>query len=671
MSNNLKRRNDMAYLYDSDSDDEPEQKKIEMECEDIDEIDPLDAYMSGITEVANNDIAQSSSKAKEIYETGKGQSTSNFRCDLEDGQDDSEESYYKYLEKYENQMAKEDTIYEYDEDGNIIHTWKKKVEMLEPVKHNLINYEPFVRDVYDEHEQVKSLTCQQVFEIRKSIGIQVFGKSPPNPVVSFGHLGQNATLLSMISQLSYEKPTPIQCQAIPAALAGRDVLGIAQTGSGKTLAYILPAILHILNQDSRTNDSGPVVLIVAPTRELALQIYSEAKKFGKPFGIKCVCAYGGGVKYEQAKALEGYVDLVVCTPGRIIDLLQGGQTNLQNVTFLVFDEADRMFDCGFEPQVTTISDQIRLDRQCLMFSATFKSKIEKLALKVLCDPIKIICGELNEGNADVTEHVLVLTEEYKFVWLKANMVKFLSAGKLIIFVTKKTDAALFHDKLRKSNVECLLLHGDLSQFDRNERIGAFKKNVNVLVATDVCARGLDIPHVGTVLNYTPARDFETHLHRIGRTGRAGKKGDAYTLLTQEDKKFAIDLVKHFENNGLEVCDALMNLALTNEDFAKDRQNHMTSTSVLPINREKRQLAKEIKIAESASKYVEGMDKASATRSVYAKKFAMSFVRASEPDKPSNDVYDEAADPRPEWKKRLEERVAQVKADLEAKRKNNP
>uniref|UniRef100_A0A0N4ZV91 RNA helicase n=1 Tax=Parastrongyloides trichosuri TaxID=131310 RepID=A0A0N4ZV91_PARTI len=674
-----RKRPDMDYLFNYDY-DEPEEKKTK---EESDEEDPLDAFMLGITEQAAKDVKESEDKSKIISETGNDTEEKNYRMDIEE-EEDSEENYFKYLKKYEEQAEKDDDhIYEYDEDGNIIGTHKKEVELLPPIDHSTIDYKPFIANVYMEHEDISKLTPKEIFDLRQEYKIQVYGRHTEAPIVSFGHLCQNKTLLSMIAHHNFEKPTPIQAQAIPSALSGRDILGIAQTGTGKTLAYVLPAILHILSQDERTNDTGPVVLIVVPTRELALQVFKECRKYGRPFDIKTVCAYGGGNKYEQSKDLKDYADLVVCTPGRMIDLVKDGATNLQNVTFLVYDEADRMFDCGFEPQINTLSDQIRPDRQCLMFSATFKRKVEKLAMKVLNNPVKIVCGEFNEVNSDVSQHVVILpsTDNSKWNWLKNHMIGFLSSGKLIIFVTKKNDTVILYERLKKERINVVLLYGDLSQYERNERISSFRNEVDCLVATDVAARGLDIPDVKTVVNFDVPTQYENLVHRIGRTGRAGQKGDAYTLLTELDKTFAVDMVKNFELNGYDVSDDLMKLALKVDIFAKERENFshniVTRQRVglgfckndnnKPTSLDNINLRKEIKVAASGAKYVPGMTKQSAVKNVYQKHFGISFVKASEPDEPEIDPNAPSSDPRPEWRKKLEERVAKVKAEFASKK----
>ncbi|MCL4124552.1 UNVERIFIED_CONTAM: hypothetical protein GTU68_009887, partial [Idotea baltica] len=380
--------------------------------------------------------------------------------------------------------------------------------------------EDFTKNFYQEHEEIANLSPPRVNELRDKLGIKISGFDTPKPVSSFGHFGFDEPLMKAIRKSEYTQPTPIQAQSVPIALSGRDIIGIAKTGSGKTAAFIWPLLVHIMDQKELAPDQGPIGLILAPTRELAQQIYSEAKRFGKIYNIQVVCAYGGGSKWEQSKALEAGAEIVVATPGRMIDMIKMKATNLQRVTFLVMDEADRMFDMGFEPQVRSICDHVRPDRQTLLFSATFKKKVERLARDVLTDPIRVIQGELGEANQDITQVVKVFSVgSHKWNWLLSRLVEMMSAGTVLIFVTKKLNAEELSNNLSLKEFDALLLHGDMTQFERNDVITSFKKKEKpILVATDVAARGLDIPHIKTVVNYDVARDIDTHTHRIGRTG---------------------------------------------------------------------------------------------------------------------------------------------------------
>ena len=247
-------------------------------------------------------------------------------------------------------------------------------------------------------------------------------------------------------------------------------------------------------------------------------------------------------------------------------------TNLMRCSYLVLDEADKMFNMGFEPQVRSICNQINPLRQTLLFSATFKKRIEKLARDVLTDPVKIVQGDIGEANQDITQHAIVFAKvEHKWNWLMTRLVELLSEGSVLIFVTKKLEAEKIAADIKLKEFNCLLLHGDIEQAERNKVITAFKKKeVDILVATDVASRGLDIPHIKNVINYEMARDVDTHTHRIGRTARGGEKGTAFTLVTDKDKEMIGHLVRNLEMANQIVPDDLMELAMQSSWFRKSR-----------------------------------------------------------------------------------------------------
>ncbi|CAG5135669.1 unnamed protein product, partial [Candidula unifasciata] len=477
--------------------------------------------------------------------------------------EDVQESYFRYMEENPNAgvVNEEEDIIDYDSDGNPILERKKVIDPLPPLDHSTIEYQPFERNFYAPHEEIESLSDDQVDELRRKLGIKVSGLSPPHPVSSFAHFGFDDSLLSAVRKSEYTQPTPIQAQGIPVALSGRDMIGIAKTGSGKTAAFIWPLLIHIMDQRELQKGDGPIGVILAPTRELSQQIYHEAKKFGKVYNINVVCAYGGGSMWEQSKACQEGAEIIVATPGRLIDLVKKKVTNLQRVTYLVFDEADRMFDMGFEPQVRSIANHVRPDRQTLLFSATFRKRVEKLARDILADPIRVVQGEVGEANEDVTQIVEVLPlGPAKWTWLMRRLVAFTSEGSVLIFVTRKANSEELAANLRAKDFELGLMHGDMSQVERNEIISAFKKKEFSILVYLLTARGLDIPHIKTVINYDVARDIDTHTHRIGRTGRAGTKGHAYTLVTEKDKEFAPHLVRNLEGANQHVPPSLLDLA---------------------------------------------------------------------------------------------------------------
>ncbi|XP_072568816.1 ATP-dependent RNA helicase DDX42 isoform X2 [Paramormyrops kingsleyae] len=470
------------------------------------------------------------------------------------------------------QEEEEENI-DYDSDGNPIPSTTKKIIMpLPPIDHSEIDYPPFEKNFYNEHEELSTLTGIQVVELRQKLNLRVSGAAPPKPGTSFAHFGFDEQLMHQIRKSEYTQPTPIQCQGVPIALSGRDMIGIAKTGSGKTAAFIWPMLVHIMDQKELQSGEGPIAIIVCPTRELCQQIHAECKRFGKAYNLRSVAVYGGGSMWEQAKALQEGAEIVVCTPGRLIDHVKKKATSLQRVTYLVFDEADRMFDMGFEYQVRSIASHVRPDRQTLLFSATFRKKIERLARDILVDPIRVVQGDIGEANEDVTQLVEVMPSGLdKWGWLTRRLVEFTSSGSVLIFVTKKANCEELATNLSQEGYSLGLLHGDMDQSERNKVIADFKKkSLPVLVATDVAARGLDIPSIRTVVNYDVARDIDTHTHRIGRTGRAGEKGVAYTLLTHKDTSFAGDLVRNLEGANQNVSKELMDLAMQNPWFRKSR-----------------------------------------------------------------------------------------------------
>ncbi|CAK6961145.1 ATP-dependent RNA helicase DDX42 isoform X2 [Scomber scombrus] len=470
-------------------------------------------------------------------------------------------------------QEEDDENIDYDSDGNpIAPTTKKIILPLPPIDHTEIDYPPFEKNFYNEHEELINLTGIQVIELRQKLNLRVSGAAPPKPSTSFAHFTFDEQLMHQIRKSEYTQPTPIQCQGVPIALSGRDMIGIAKTGSGKTAAFIWPMLVHIIDQKELEPGEGPIAVIVCPTRELCQQIHAECKRFGKAYSLRSVAVYGGGSMWEQAKALQDGAEIVVCTPGRLIDHVKKKATSLQRVSYLVFDEADRMFDMGFEYQVRSIASHVRPDRQTLLFSATFRKKIERLARDILVDPIRVVQGDIGEANEDVTQVVEMLHSGIdKWGWLTRRLVEFTSSGSVLIFVTKKANSEELATNLTQEGYSLGLLHGDMDQSERNKVISDFKKkNLPILVATDVAARGLDIPSIRTVVNYDVARDIDTHTHRIGRTGRAGEKGVAFTLLTNKDTSFAGDLVRNLEGANQSVSKELMDLAMQNPWFRKSR-----------------------------------------------------------------------------------------------------
>lgn len=428
---------------------------------------------------------------------------------------------------------------------------KTKGKDLPKVDHNKVEYEPFRKEFYVEVPELAKMTKAEVVAQRVELeNIKVKGKHCPTPIRTWAQCGLPTKVLDVMKKCGYEKPTPIQAQAIPAVMSGRDMIGIARTGSGKTLAFVLPMLRHVLDQHPIQNDDGPIAVILTPTRELAIQIYNECRKFCKLLKLWCICVYGGTGISEQIADLKRGAEIVVCTPGRMIDMLaaNGGRvTNLRRTTYLVLDEADRMFDMGFEPQVMKIISNTRPDRQTVLFSATFPRQMEALARKILTKPIEVQVGGRSIVCKDVHQSVLVIEDHQKFFKLLELLGIYSVQGSILVFVERQEAADALVRDLTKSSYLCMALHGGMDQFDRDSTISDFKNgSVKILVATSVAARGLDVKHLILVINYDCPNHYEDYVHRCGRTGRAGNKGFAYTFITPEQQRLVGDIIKALE-----------------------------------------------------------------------------------------------------------------------------
>ena len=411
----------------------------------------------------------------------------------------------------------------------------------------------FQKNFYNEHPSVSDLSQKDVDEIRRTNNIVVSSHSKvPKPVTLFDHMQLPETISQTLSGLGFTAPTPIQMQGIPVAYSGMDLVGLAETGSGKTLAFVLPAIAHIQAQPRLQRGDGPIALCLAPTRELACQIQAETQKFIRGTGIRTACCYGGVPKGQQARDLRYGAEFVIATPGRLIDFLTEGthapQTNLKRVTYLVLDEADRMLDMGFEPQVRKIVADIRPDRQTLLWSATWPKEVQSLA-RDLCkeEPVQITVGSAGKkANDKITQHVIVCEESEKSERLKVLLETIIDGtSKIIIFTDTKRGADQLQRGLRAQGVSALAIHGDKTQQERDWTLDQFKKGrCLVLIATDVASRGLDVKDVMYVVNYDFPKQIEDDFDRIGRTGRGGSSGVAYSIFNRGDNaRLADDLIK--------------------------------------------------------------------------------------------------------------------------------
>ncbi|KAL5728792.1 RNA helicase [Ranunculus cassubicifolius] len=412
----------------------------------------------------------------------------------------------------------------------------------------------FEKNFYIESPSIAAMNEEEVDAYRLKRQITVEGKDVPKPVKVFQDIGFPEYVMQEVLKAGFVEPTPIQAQGWPMALKGRDLIGIAETGSGKTLAYLLPAIVHVNAQPILAPGDGPIVLVLAPTRELAVQIQQEATKFGASSRIKNTCIYGGVPKGPQVRDLQKGVEIIIATPGRLIDMLESHHTNLRRVTYLVLDEADRMLDMGFEPQMKKIVSQIRPDRQTLYWSATWPKEVELLAKQFLYNPYKVVIGSQElKANHSIRQHVEIVSEHQKYKKLVALLEDIMDGSRILIFMDTKKGCDNITRQLRMDGWPALSIHGDKSQAERDWVLSEFKAGKSpIMTATDVAARGLDVKDVMYVINYDFPGSLEDYVHRIGRTGRAGAKGTAYSFFTAANARFAKELVVILEEAGQKV-----------------------------------------------------------------------------------------------------------------------
>ncbi|XP_043971378.1 probable ATP-dependent RNA helicase DDX5 [Gambusia affinis] len=411
---------------------------------------------------------------------------------------------------------------------------------------NLDELPKFQKNFYQEHLDVTHRPLQEVEEYRRNKEVTVKGRDCPKPIVKFHEAAFPSYVMDVIVKQNFTEPTPIQSQGWPVALSGKDMVGIAQTGSGKTIAYLLPAIVHIQHQPFLEHGDGPICLVLAPTRELAQQVQQVTAEYGRASRLKSTCIYGGAPKGPQIRDLERGVEICIATPGRLIDFLECGKTNLRRCTYLVLDEADRMLDMGFEPQIRKIVEQIRPDRQTLMWSATWPKEVRQLAEDFLKDYVQINIGALQlSANHNILQIVDVcndLEKEDKLIRLLEEIMSE-KENKTIIFVETKRRCDELTRRMRRDGWPAMGIHGDKSQQERDWVLNEFRfGKAPILIATDVASRGLDVEDVKFVINYDYPNSSEDYIHRIGRTARSQKTGTAYTFFTPNNMKQAGDLI---------------------------------------------------------------------------------------------------------------------------------
>ncbi|XP_056344450.1 probable ATP-dependent RNA helicase DDX43 [Oenanthe melanoleuca] len=400
-----------------------------------------------------------------------------------------------------------------------------------------------------------NITCDDLKEGEK--------RCIPNPVCKFEDVFEHyPDIMANIRKVGFQKPTPIQSQAWPIILQGIDLIGIAQTGTGKTLAYLMPGFIHLTSQPiSKDQRGGPGMLVLAPTRELALQVEAECSKYAYK-GIKSICVYGGGDRKGQIDKVTKGVDIVIATPGRLNDLQMNNFINLKSITYLVLDEADRMLDMGFEPQIMKILIDVRPDRQTVMTSATWPDGVRRLAKSYLKNPMIVYVGTLDLTAVNtVQQKVIVIPEEEKRTFMHSFIKSMKPKDKVIIFVGKKLTADDLASDFGIQGIPVQSLHGNREQCDREQALDDFKKGkVRILVATDLASRGLDVHDITHVFNFDFPRNIEEYVHRVGRTGRAGRSGEAVTLVTSNDWRFASELIDILQRANQVVPDKLIAMA---------------------------------------------------------------------------------------------------------------
>ncbi|POR01133.1 DEAD/DEAH box helicase [Alkalispirochaeta sphaeroplastigenens] len=352
--------------------------------------------------------------------------------------------------------------------------------------------------------------------------------------ISFSDLCLQSGLEKALQANNFETPTPIQAQAIPPVLKGHDILASAQTGSGKTAAFALPLLSRLAEEESRPRRGAPRALILAPTRELAGQIASVLATFGRPLRLSTVVIYGGVSKSGQINALRRGVDIAVATPGRLLDLMSDGFITLKEIQMIVLDEADRMLDMGFIPDVKRIIKELPEKRQALFFSATVPGPVAQLADQLLRDPVRISVESDRSSDPDIDQKVLFVSREEKKDALKMILTEG-GCFRALVFTRTKHRARDLAKHLSKSGIPSDDIHGDKSQNARSRALANFDRGrVQVLVATDVASRGIDVKDIDHVINYELPNESESYVHRIGRTARAGKSGIALSLCDETE-----------------------------------------------------------------------------------------------------------------------------------------
>ena len=429
----------------------------------------------------------------------------------------------------------------------------------------------YIEDDSDLFKQ-EHVTTGIKFDDYDKIPVEISGRDSQGitPIERFKDANLHSLIIDNIDRAGYVKPTPVQKHSLPCILSGRDLMACAQTGSGKTAAFLLPVIQQMVLSGPPplpANAGGsyasqrrayPVALVLAPTRELAIQIFDEARKFCSNTGIRPVVLYGGADVRLQLRELERGCDIVVACPGRLLDLMQRARVSVSLVQHLIFDEADRMLDMGFEPQIRDIVEGSGMPekRQSIMFSATFPKEIQRLARDFLYDYVFLTVGRVGSTHQSITQSLRFTEENEKYREL-SRVIKDqgANAGLVLVFVETKRKADELEHSLSSQGFPSTSIHGDRLQEDREDALRQFKSGRRpILVATDVAARGLDIPNVNLVINYDLPKSIDDYVHRIGRTGRAGNVGRAISFVNDAARPVLKDLLQLIEEAKQEVPD---------------------------------------------------------------------------------------------------------------------
>ena len=423
---------------------------------------------------------------------------------------------------------------------------------------------------FEEKDFLESVRTGVNFDKYDDIPVSVTGSNVAAPFTSFSELLLPPTLMKCIELSGYVKPTPIQKYSLPISLSARDLMACAQTGSGKTAAFLIPIVAMLLvngvkeapidPNNPRYRKYAPNALILAPTRELSTQIFESARRLTWGTKLRPVVIFGGCDIKLQFGELNRGCDILIGTPGRLIDLLSRGRMTMENVFYLVFDEADNMCDMGFEPQIRQIIELYGMPdstlRQTVMFSATFPKEIQKLASDFLLDHVFLNIGRVGSTTENISQHIMWVEEQEKF----PQLVNFLKCcnGLVLLFVETRKSADILEQSLRRQGFALNAIHGERTQLERESAISNFRHGrIKILVATDVASRGLDIPNVMNVINYDLPTNIESYVHRIGRTGRCGNRGNAYSFINTKNSMIFKDLANLLVESNCEVPSFLL------------------------------------------------------------------------------------------------------------------